>query len=89
MPRKSKRIKMMYIEYANSVTNSTETVIKYKFTNAVWFKVGDTKTLATRIAVPDKTTSEIDITVQGLFRQSIYTLSLKPDYIQVIKVQQN
>jgi len=87
LPRKSKKIKMLYIDYGGDEKQGR--LLKYKFTNALWFKIGDSKTLATRIPLPDATPDELEITVQGLFRKNIYTLLLKPDHIHVIKVQQN
>lgn len=84
-PRRSKKIKMMYIEYASSA--SSERVIKYRFRNALWYTVNNTKLTATRVAIPDKQTGdEVVLTVHGLFRKNIYTLLLKSDYIHVIKI---
>lgn len=86
IPRRSKRIKMLYIEYASSAATTSERMIKYRFTNALWYKVGTLKTVATRIPVSQAENSEIEITVQGFFRRSIYTVQLKHDHVQVLRV---
>lgn len=80
---------MLYIEYVSIASHNTEPLLKYKFTNALWYKVGDKKTIATRVPLPGEKPTEIEITVQGFFRQSIYTVLLKPDHVHVIKIQQN
>lgn len=87
MPRKSKRIKMLYVEYVSATSESSERIIKYRFTNALYFKVGETKTIYTRIALPcHKPDTQIEIRVHGFFRKSTYTLLLKQDYVQVVKI---
>ncbi|WP_162927072.1 hypothetical protein [Flavobacterium psychrotrophum] len=86
MPRRSKRIKMRYLEYAGSTTLESERIIKFRFTNALWYKVGSLKTLATRIPVSGTEGSEITITVHGFFRKSIYSVELMHDYVQVLRV---
>jgi hypothetical protein len=77
---------MLYIEYVSSVTTESERMIKYRFTNALWYKVDEQKTVATRFPVSHSDDSEIEITVQGLFRKSIYTVQLKHDHVQVLRV---
>lgn len=78
---------MLYVEYVNSLSNGNDRVIKFRFTNALWFEVGSRKTLNTRVPLEQETEKELDLTVHGLFRKSRYTLMLKQDYIQVLSVQ--
>jgi S-adenosylmethionine:tRNA-ribosyltransferase-isomerase (queuine synthetase) len=85
-PRKSKKIKMLYIEYADANHNSEQLLIKYRFRNAIWYTVNNTKTVSTRAVLPKAAPAkEVNLTVHGFFRKNIYTLLLKPEYIHVIK----
>ena len=87
VPRKSKKIKMLYIEYADPVENSGQILIKYRFRNALWYTVNNKKTTNNRaLIIKSEDQKEISLTVHGLFRKNIYTLLLKPDYIHVIKI---
>lgn len=86
-PRRSKKIKMLYIEYAAPAGN--DRIIKYRFRNALWYTFNDENIVNTRVPLPnEKSGSEVTLTVHGLFRKNIYTLLLKPDYIHVIKIIQ-
>jgi hypothetical protein len=86
-PRRSKKIKMLYIEYAAPA--GTERVIKYRFRNALWYTFNNQNITSTRIEMPTPTiNNEVTLTVHGFFRKNIYTLLLKPDYIHVIKIIQ-
>ena len=85
-PRKSRSIKKIYISYANPVTNNNgETVIKYHFRNALWYIINDEKTFESTAIIP-KGQNEVTITVQGLFAKGIYSLSLKSEHIDILKI---
>jgi hypothetical protein len=87
IPRKSKRIKMLYVEYVSAL-HEGERIIKYRFTNALYYKVGKTKMINSRITLPCyKPGEHLEITVQGFFRRSTYTLLLKHDHIQVVRIE--
>lgn len=83
-PRRSKKIKMLYIEYAAPL--GSERVIKYRFRNALWYTFNNENLINTRVPLPKTEGNEITLTVHGFFRKNIYTLLLKPDYIHVIKI---
>ncbi len=84
-PRRSKKIKMLYIEYA--APTGSERIIKYRFRNAIWYTFNNENLTATRLSLPAEACGkEFTLTVHGFFRKNIYTLLLKPDYIHVIKV---
>jgi hypothetical protein len=84
-PRRSKKIKMLYIEYA--APPGSARVIKYRFRNALWYTFNNQNMINTRIPLPENSNgNEITLTVHGFFRKNIYTLLLKPDYIHVIKI---
>ncbi len=84
-PRRSKKIKMLYIEYAAPA--GSDRIIKYRFRNALWYTFNNTNLVNTRIPLPEnKEENEVTLTVHGFFRKNIYTLLLKPDYIHVIKI---
>ncbi|KOS07337.1 hypothetical protein AM493_15790 [Flavobacterium akiainvivens] len=86
-PRRSKKIKMLYIEYAAPA--GSERVIKYRFRNALWYTFNNEDILNTRIPLPESSEgNEVTLTVHGFFRKNIYTLLLKPEYIHVIKIIQ-
>ena len=87
-PRKSKKIKMFYIEYLNSMCTPTQIGIKYKFGNAIWFVINNTKTTSNILVVQKQEQQEnLTLKVYGYFRKSTYALNLKPDRIQVTKMQ--
>ncbi|MES2487532.1 MAG: hypothetical protein V4581_16495 [Bacteroidota bacterium] len=88
-PRKSKKIKMLYIEYVNAADTGSQILIKYRFRNALWYTINDISTINTRALIPrDDEQKELNLTVHGFFRKNIYTLLLKPEYIHVIKIMQ-
>jgi len=87
--RKSKKIKMLYIEYVNAADTGGQILIKYRFRNALWYTINGINTINTRMPVPrEYQQKELNLTVHGFFRKNIYTLLLKPDYIHVIKIMQ-
>ena len=87
-PRKSKKIKMFYIEYLNSMCTPTQLGIKYKFGNAIWFAIDNKKTTANTLVIQRQEQQEnLTLNVYGFFRKSTYVLNLKPDRIQVTKMQ--
>lgn len=86
-PRKSKKIKMLYIDYVTTAEGSDQLLIKYRFRNALWYTIDNNDTLNTRAVVQAQgMQKEISLTVHGFFRKNIYTLLLKPEYIHVIKI---
>lgn len=86
MPRKSKKISMLYIDYNNTQEDTNYVEIKYRFRNAIWFNAGNTKTTSNKLIIPKTEGKEISLTVHGYFRRNIYKLMLMPDYIQVEKI---
>jgi len=89
MPRKRKDISMLYIDY-NAAPDNDHVAIKYRFRNAIWFKAEDHKTISNKLVLPKtEGKNEVNLTVHGLFRTSIYKLLLMPDYIQVVKISHN
>jgi len=88
LPRKSKKVKMLYVEYLNSATTNTHLGLKYKFSNAVWFDINGIKTLSNNIIIPRQyLENELVISVYGFFRKSTYKLHLKENYITASKIQ--
>ena len=88
-PRKNKSIKMLYIEYINSINTATQFGIKYRFRNAVCYAVNDKRTISTTSIIPKEgDEKEVRLTVYGFFRKNSYTLLLKPGTIQVTKISQ-
>jgi len=87
MMRKSKKISMLYIDYATTASgNDNEVEIKYRFRNALWFIANNKKTIANRIAIakPEEN-KEVKLTVQGLFRKQEYKFKLMHDHIILLK----
>jgi len=85
-PRKSKQVKKLYLGYAISAAgNADTTTIKYRFRNALWYTVNGVKTLETNFTLP-KGIKEISLIVHGPKETCTYTLLLKPDYIDILKV---
>jgi len=86
-PRKSKQVKKLYINYALSPANSSsEIIIKYHFRNALWYTVNGIKTFDTSFTLPVNTPKEVSLTVQGLSEKCTYTLLLKPEHIDILKI---
>lgn len=87
MMRKSKKISMLYIDYASSASVNAGTVeIKYRFRNALWFTANNEKTIANRIAIPKpEENKEVKLIVQGLFTKQEYKFKLMQDHIVLLK----
>jgi len=85
-PRKSKLIKKLYLNYADSTLNNNGgRTIKYRFRNALWYTVNGEKTFDNVFAL-SKNISEVSLIVHGLNETCTYILLLKPDYIDIVKV---
>jgi len=88
-PRKSKEVKKLYLNYAIPPVNGlNEIVIKYRFRNALWYNINGIKTLETNFTLP-KNTKEISLIVHGLKMTCTYTLLLRPEYIDILKITRN
>jgi len=86
LPRKSKDISMVYIDYASLPKEGRDIEIKYRFRNALWFITENNKTTGNRIVFPKpKDTNEVKLVVQGLFRRNEYRFKLMHDHILLLK----
>lgn len=86
LPRKSKDISMLYIDYASLPKEEGDIEIKYRFRNALWFMADNRKTIGNKIVFPKpKDTNEVKLTVQGLFRKHEYRFRLMPDHILILR----
>ena len=86
LPRKSKKISMLYIDYTPLPGSSNHVEIKYRFRNAVWFMANDKKTLSNRLVVPKpEANEEIKLTVHGVFTSQVYKFRLMPDHVLIVK----
>jgi hypothetical protein len=88
LPRKSKEISMLYIDYASIPKDEeSEIEIKYRVRNALWFINNNKKTISNRIVFtkPKDTNEEVKLTVQGLFRRHEYRFKLMQDHILLLK----
>ena len=86
LPRKSKNISMVYLDYGNPSVNDNEVEIKYRFRNALWFTSNDKKTITNRIAIPKSDPdTDVKLTVHGLFRKQEIKFRLMQDHILLLK----
>jgi len=86
LPRKNKKISMLYIDYNPLPESSSHVELKYRFRNAVWFAANDKKTLSNRLVVPKpEANEEIKLTVHGVFTSQVYKFRLMHDHVLVVR----
>jgi hypothetical protein len=86
--RKSKAIKLLYFKCSHNPDEDFVT-IKYRFTNAVSYRLGNLKTTSRSIRI--KTTAEpqkIKMCVYGFFRKNEYIINLKGNDACITRVVQ-
>ena len=86
MPRKKKNIKFVSIHYAGKLSPEENNItLRYKFRNAVWYKIGSKKTTESNVVIQRPTEEEkvIDLTVYGVFRRISYSVILKPESVLI------
>jgi hypothetical protein len=86
LPRKSKNVSMLYIDYASLPQEGSDIEIRYRFRNALWYVANDKKTISNKIKFPKpENTNEVKLTVQGLFRKNEYNFRLMSDHILILR----
>lgn len=86
LTRKKKNIKFIYIQYAAMVSKENGLInLRFKFRNAVWYKIGSEKTLVNTVVVkkPENQEEMLSLTVHGVFRKKSYAITLKPDSVYI------
>ncbi len=89
MPKKKKKIKLLYFNHVPDADSNDTLIIRYRFTNAIYYCLNGKKTFDTRhvLARPENK-KEIPLTVHGFFRKSNYIITVEADNIYITKTLQ-
>jgi hypothetical protein len=89
LPRKSKSIRLLYFNHAPAADGDCIT-IKYRFSNAIYYKMGELKTTQRQLRVtrPESGETTLNLTVQGLFRKNDFIIAVKPDDVVITRIAQ-
>lgn len=89
MTRKSKSIRLLYLNYVPSPDGNFAT-IKFRFSNAVFYQIGNFKTLSRSIKVmKNDGEQQLNLTVHGFFRKNEYILTFNEYEACLTRVSQN
>jgi len=87
--KKGKKIKLLYFNHVPDADSSDTLIIRYRFTNAIYYSVDGNTTFDTRhVLVRPDGTKQIGLTVYGLFRKNHYMITVEPNNIYISKVLQ-
>ena len=86
LPKKRKRIRLIYFNHVPDIDSSDTLIIRYRFTNAIYFDIDGKKTFENRyvFARPDSK-KDILITVHGFLRKAYYTITVDRDNVFITK----
>lgn len=85
--KKGKTIDLLYFNHVPDADSSDTLIIRYRFTNAIYYAVDGNHTFETRhVLVRPDSTKQIGLTVFGFFRKSYYTITVEPNNIYITKV---
>lgn len=75
LPRKRKNIRLLHFSHAPAADGNFG--IKYRFSNALFYKIGEQKLTGRAILVPNTGQQQnLSMTVYGFFRKNEYTLTV-------------
>ncbi len=85
LPKRKKKIKLVHFNYVCDRDSSDTVIIRYNFENVLWYEFNDKKTFENRqvICRPDNGEKELQLTVQGLYSKSNYTVVLQSNKISI------
>ncbi|WP_294820593.1 hypothetical protein [uncultured Flavobacterium sp.] len=86
LPKRKKKINLLYFNHVPDAHSSDTIIIKYRFTNALYYAIDGKRTFETRHVVirPDNT-KEMKLTVYGFLRKSSYVITVEPNTIYITK----
>lgn len=79
--RRKKSIDLLHLDYATEhIFDNSYIILKYRFRNALWYRLGNHKTLEKQIKIFNlkKIDKEFDFVVYGFFQKKKYHLIFEP-----------
>ncbi|AXG73512.1 hypothetical protein DVK85_04395 [Flavobacterium arcticum] len=88
LPKRNKALKLLYFNYVCDRDSNDTIIIRYNFDNALWYEFNDKKTFENRqvICRPDDGEKKLQLTVQGLYNKSNYTIVLQPNKVSILGI---
>lgn len=86
LPKKKKKIKLVYFSHVPDADSNETLIVRYRFTNAVYFAVNGQRTFDNRfvLARPDSK-KDIPLTVFGLMRRAHYTITIDDENVFITR----
>ncbi|MEL1245259.1 hypothetical protein AAEO56_13365 [Flavobacterium sp. DGU11] len=87
LPKKKKKIKLLYFSHVPDADSNDTLIIRYRFTNAIYYTFDGKETFETRhvIARPE-TERKVPLTVHGFLRKSKYAITVMGDDVYITKL---
>ena len=84
--KRKKEIKLVHFNYVCDRDSDDTVIIRYNFENVLWYEFNHKKTFESRqvICRPDNGEKELQLTVQGLYKKSNYTVVLQPNKVSIL-----
>ena len=91
LPKKNRGIELLHFNYLTDSHSSDTVIIRYSFKNALWYAIDNKPTTENRhiLVCPADAGTEVQLTVQGLFRKNNYVIVLQQGHVQLNEVSQN
>lgn len=88
LPKRKKTIRLVHFNYVYDRDSSDTVIIRYNFENVLWYVFNNKKTFENRqvICRPDSGEKELQLTVQGLYNKSNYTVILQPNKVSILGI---
>ncbi len=87
LPKRKKKIKLLYFNHVPDADSSDTLIIRYRFTNAVYYDIDGKKTFDARyVLVRPDTKKDLKLTVHGFMRKANYTVTVEPNSVYITKV---
>ena len=86
--KRKKEIRLVHFNYVCDRDSNDTVIIRYNFENVLWYEFNDEKTFENRqvICRPDNGEKELQLTVQGLYNKSNYTVVLQPNKVSILGI---
>ena len=91
LPKKNRGIELLHFNYIPDSHSSDTVIIRYSFKNALWYLLDSKPTTENRhvLVCPAIAGTEVQLTVQGLFRKNSYVIVLEQGHARLNEMIQN